>query len=113
LSNGVHMNPQTVHLPGGEPLRAEALQKFREVTAPLLAGLPAQPPAPAAAPAAGPVAQLRAAQTPAAQTPAGQSIAAGPLAAEPPAGGAFSVSPILNESFAWRQSIADLDQPSL
>jgi hypothetical protein len=81
------------------------LQKFREVTAPLLANLPAQP----TAPAAGPVA----AQSLAAQSPAGQSIAAGPLAAEPPAGGVFSVSPILNDSFAWRQSIADLEQPSL
>jgi murein DD-endopeptidase MepM/ murein hydrolase activator NlpD len=110
LSNGVHMNPQTVHLPGGEPLHAEALQKFREVTAPLLANLPAQPTAPAAGPVA---AQSLAAQSLAAQSPAGQSIAAGPLAAEPPAGGVFSVSPILNDSFAWRQSIADLEQPSL
>ncbi len=29
LMNGVHMNPQTVHLPGAEPLRADSLSKFR------------------------------------------------------------------------------------
>jgi murein DD-endopeptidase MepM/ murein hydrolase activator NlpD len=49
LTNGVHRNPQTVQLPGAEPLHAEALQKFRAMAAPLIAGL--QPP-PAAAPAA-------------------------------------------------------------
>ena len=48
LTNGVHRNPQTVKLPGAEPLHAEALQKFREVAAPLIASL--QPPA-ASAPA--------------------------------------------------------------
>ncbi len=63
LTNGVHRNPQTVQLPGAEPLRAQDLQRFRELAAPLLADLaPAQPPAavaavaasPGAAPAAGP-----------------------------------------------------------
>ncbi len=39
LMNGVHKNPQTVQLPGAEPLRAEALQKFRTMAAPLIAGL--------------------------------------------------------------------------
>ena len=39
LMNGVHMNPQTVHLPGAEPLRADALAKFTSAAAPLLSGL--------------------------------------------------------------------------
>jgi murein DD-endopeptidase MepM/ murein hydrolase activator NlpD len=61
LVNGQHKNPQTVQLPGAEPLRADALQKFRELAAPLLADLtppasPAQvataPDRPAAAPPA-------------------------------------------------------------
>jgi murein DD-endopeptidase MepM/ murein hydrolase activator NlpD len=42
LVNGVHKNPQTVQLPGAEPLHAQALQKFLESTAPLLADLPLQ-----------------------------------------------------------------------
>jgi len=42
LTNGVHRNPQTVQLPGAEPLHAEALQRFRALAAPLIAGL--QPP---------------------------------------------------------------------
>jgi murein DD-endopeptidase MepM/ murein hydrolase activator NlpD len=50
LMNGVHKNPQTVKLPGAEPLHAEALQKFREASAPLLASL-SPPPAPAVGPA--------------------------------------------------------------
>jgi hypothetical protein len=56
LTNGVHRNPQTVQLPGAEPLRAQDLQRFRELSAPLLADLaPPQPPAAvaSAAPAAG------------------------------------------------------------
>ena len=63
LTNGVHRNPQTVQLPGAEPLRAQDLQRFRDMAAPLLADLapPPQPaaavaaiaPSPAAAPAAG------------------------------------------------------------
>ena len=46
LINGVHKNPQTVQLPGAEPLRAQMLQAFKERTAPLLAALsaPAAPP---------------------------------------------------------------------
>src|SRR3984893_15937179 len=35
LVNGVHKDPQTVHLPGAEPRHAEMLQKFRHLTAPL------------------------------------------------------------------------------
>jgi murein DD-endopeptidase MepM/ murein hydrolase activator NlpD len=48
LMDGVHKNPQTVHLPGAEPLRADLLQQFKLATAPMLAALdPAPPPAPA------------------------------------------------------------------
>src|SRR5260221_12404747 len=68
LVNGVHKNPQTVQLPGAEPLRADTLQKFRHLTAPLLADL-SLPQAPA--PAAGP---------PAAAAAVGP-LTAGPLAA--------------------------------
>jgi murein DD-endopeptidase MepM/ murein hydrolase activator NlpD len=48
LSNGVHRNPQTLRLPGGDPLPAESLRKFLNQTAPLLAALNA-PQRPAAA----------------------------------------------------------------
>jgi murein DD-endopeptidase MepM/ murein hydrolase activator NlpD len=51
LTNGVHRNPQTVKLPGAEPLHGEALQRFRDMAAPLVAGLQRPAPAPAAAPA--------------------------------------------------------------
>jgi murein DD-endopeptidase MepM/ murein hydrolase activator NlpD len=44
LTNGVHRNPQTVQLPGAEPLHAEALQRFRDLAAPLIAALAPQPP---------------------------------------------------------------------
>ncbi|MGO9424580.1 MAG: peptidoglycan DD-metalloendopeptidase family protein [Steroidobacteraceae bacterium] len=37
LTNGVHRDPQTVHLAGAEPLRAESLDKFRADCAPWLA----------------------------------------------------------------------------
>jgi murein DD-endopeptidase MepM/ murein hydrolase activator NlpD len=50
LTGGVHRNPQTVQLPGAEPLRAQDLHKFREMAAPLLADL--SPPQPAVAVAA-------------------------------------------------------------
>jgi murein DD-endopeptidase MepM/ murein hydrolase activator NlpD len=57
LTGGVHRNPQTVQLPGAEPLRAQDLQKFRELAAPLLADLaPPQPPAAVAAVAVSPAA---------------------------------------------------------
>lgn len=39
LVNGVHENPQTVRLPGAEPLRAAALGEFAREAAPLLADL--------------------------------------------------------------------------
>jgi murein DD-endopeptidase MepM/ murein hydrolase activator NlpD len=41
LMNGVHMNPQTVRLPGAEPLRTDALAKFLGAATPLLADLSA------------------------------------------------------------------------
>ncbi len=73
LVNGVHKNPQTVHLPGAEPLRAEALKRFHDATATLLADLSPR------------------------QAPEG-SAAPGPLAIEPPANGMFSVSSVLDGS---------------
>ncbi len=48
LVDGVHKNPQTVQLPGAEPLRAEALQRFLAAAAPLMARLEPTP-GPAAA----------------------------------------------------------------
>ena len=53
LINGVHKNPQTVQLPGAEPLPADALLKFRTASAPWLAALsaPRTPSAAAAVPA--------------------------------------------------------------
>jgi murein DD-endopeptidase MepM/ murein hydrolase activator NlpD len=83
LVNGVHKNPQTVQLPGAEPLRAEGLQKFRVATAALLADLTAQ----------------RAAPSTAGAPPASGLPAAGPLA-DSPSLGAFSVSSLLNDSSA-------------
>ncbi|HEV7356827.1 MAG TPA: peptidoglycan DD-metalloendopeptidase family protein [Steroidobacteraceae bacterium] len=50
LIGGVHRNPQTVQLPGAEPLRAQELQRFRAAAAPMIAAL--SPPPPAAPPAA-------------------------------------------------------------
>jgi murein DD-endopeptidase MepM/ murein hydrolase activator NlpD len=44
LVNGVHKNPQTVQLPGAEPLRAADLEKFRAQSASLIADLTGPPP---------------------------------------------------------------------
>src|SRR5882757_667622 len=88
LMNGVHMNPQTVRLPGAEPLRADSLIKFRNTATPLLGNLnPAMTagtvasvaPAPAAgpAPSAGPVVT---AATPASVAPAANTAS---IRAEP------------------------------
>lgn len=41
LKNGVHLDPQTVPLPGAEPLHAAALDAFRRTAAPLLGNLAA------------------------------------------------------------------------
>ena len=80
LTSGVHRNPQTVQLPGAEPLRAEDLQRFHELAAPLLSSLsPPQPPAALAAvtPAAGtsPAGTSPAGTAPAGTAPAGTSPA--------------------------------------
>jgi murein DD-endopeptidase MepM/ murein hydrolase activator NlpD len=89
LTNGVHRNPQTVQLPGAEPLRAQDLQRFREMAAPLLADLapPPQPPdavaavtpSPGGAPAAGPAARAPAPIS----APSNSASAVPPGAAEP------------------------------
>jgi murein DD-endopeptidase MepM/ murein hydrolase activator NlpD len=60
LMNGVHMDPQTVRLPGAEPLRAESLGAFRSTAAPLLSRLEA----PASDPAASTTASISAAGAP-------------------------------------------------
>jgi murein DD-endopeptidase MepM/ murein hydrolase activator NlpD len=97
LVNGVHKNPQTVQLPGAEPLRAESLQEFRQLTAPLLAELSPGPSASTAA--AGPL--------------AAGPLAAGPLATGPSPGDQLSYSNILNDSrFERPPSIAIRDQPT-
>ncbi len=49
LSNGVHMDPQTVHLAGAEPLHAEALARFLAAAAPLMGSMSAPAPTMAAA----------------------------------------------------------------
>jgi len=54
----VHKDPQTVHLPGAEPLHADALQKFRSVTAPLVADLSPPAVAPVADAATGPATHI-------------------------------------------------------
>jgi murein DD-endopeptidase MepM/ murein hydrolase activator NlpD len=107
LVNGVHQDPQTVHLAGAEPLHAEALEKFRHLAAPLLADLAPQRAAPGATPvvAAGDGASagapVAAAFAPATATPASAAAAAaaaGPFAGDPPASTVFSVSSVLNDS---------------
>jgi murein DD-endopeptidase MepM/ murein hydrolase activator NlpD len=82
LVNGVHKNPQTVQLAGAEPLRAEALVKFRGTAAPLLADLSPQPAAPSV-----------------------MITASGPLAAAPESpASVFAVSSVLDVS---RSDFAD------
>ena len=78
LTSGVHRNPQTVQLPGAEPLRAQDLQRFRELAEPLLSSLsPPQPPAAVAAIAAPAAGTTTAATTPSGTTPAGTTPVAG------------------------------------
>jgi murein DD-endopeptidase MepM/ murein hydrolase activator NlpD len=93
LVNGVHKDPQTVHLPGAEPLRAAALQKFHSDTAPLLADL--SPPQQSAPGTAAPAVVT-------AGTVPGIVPGGGPLAEEPSAGGVFSVSSVLSDSSSGR-----------
>ena len=86
LVNGVHKNPQTVQLPGAEPLRAQALEKFRGTVAPLLADLSPRQETTASS---GPLATAALS----AGTPA-----SGPVAAESSAGSVFNVSAVLDDS---------------
>src|ERR1700742_1532730 len=71
LTGGVHRNPQTVQLPGAEPLRAQELQRFREVSAPLIAALSPPATTPAATPAAVPAGPAAAPNSPTAPALAG------------------------------------------
>jgi murein DD-endopeptidase MepM/ murein hydrolase activator NlpD len=65
LTGGVHRNPQTVQLPGAEPLRAQDLQRFHDMAAPLLSSLaPPQPPAAVVAVSPSPAAVAAAASAP-------------------------------------------------
>jgi murein DD-endopeptidase MepM/ murein hydrolase activator NlpD len=81
LIDGVHKNPQTVHLPGAEPLRAAALQQFRQNTEPLLAQLT---PAATATAAGATAATATAAGAAAAAAPAAPSaVAAAPAPLAP------------------------------
>jgi len=87
LTNGVHRNPQTVQLPGAEPLRAQDLQIFRDLAAPLLADLaPPQPPQPSAAVAGVAPSPAAAAGTAPTATPATRvaTAPAGPAGAAEP-----------------------------
>src|ERR1700676_3004457 len=85
LVNGEHKNPQTVHLPGAEPLHAQVLENFRLVTAPLLAQLLPVQSAPGAA---GPLAAEAPAGAPAAETPACAFSVSSPLHASTAGSGA-------------------------
>jgi murein DD-endopeptidase MepM/ murein hydrolase activator NlpD len=86
LMNGVHKNPQTVQLPGAEPLRAEALQRFRTMAAPLIAGL-SPPAAPVVTASATSASATSAAATSGAATPGATPAAPTAAAAEPAASG--------------------------
>jgi len=96
LTGGVHRNPQTVQLPGAEPLRAQDLQRFRDMAAPLLSSLspPPQPPAAVAAAAASPGALTTAAPSPDAPgVPAGSPAAPATRVATAPASAAGASEP--------------------
>jgi murein DD-endopeptidase MepM/ murein hydrolase activator NlpD len=83
LMNGVHKNPQTVQLPGAEPLRADALQRFRTMAAPLIAGL-SPPAAPVVTASATSAAATSGAATPGATPAAPTAAAAEPAASVVP-----------------------------
>jgi murein DD-endopeptidase MepM/ murein hydrolase activator NlpD len=91
LTNGVHRNPQTVQLPGADPLSADSLDKFLAASAPLLATLSASQPAGSAVPqtkttAPPPVAAAPAAAPGAAPGSAGAAPGSAPPAASQNAG---------------------------
>jgi murein DD-endopeptidase MepM/ murein hydrolase activator NlpD len=111
LVNGVHKNPQTVQLPGAEPLHAGALQKFLDSTAPLLAVLTPQQSVPNLG-SSGPLAVEPAAAAP--PFAAGHPLArAQPPAAEQGPIAVYKVSSILGDSLPRRQWIVDFDPLSL
>jgi murein DD-endopeptidase MepM/ murein hydrolase activator NlpD len=86
LMGGVHRNPQTVQLPGAEPLRALDLQKFRDAAAPLLADLSSSHPV-------NPVPASVAAAMPggaAAPVPSAANAGSGPVISSAPDSGAKS-----------------------
>jgi murein DD-endopeptidase MepM/ murein hydrolase activator NlpD len=86
LMGGVHRNPQTVQLPGAEPLRALDLQKFRDAAAPLLADLSSSHaviPVPASVAAAMPGGS-------AAPAPSASNAGSGPVVSSAPDSGAKS-----------------------
>jgi murein DD-endopeptidase MepM/ murein hydrolase activator NlpD len=86
LVNGVHRNPQTVQLPGAEPLRADALQKFRSMTAPLFADLTSPAAQTGTLSTAPPLARTATAPIPIAATAAVAAPRATDAVAAPPAG---------------------------
>jgi len=97
LMNGVHMNPQTVRLPGAEPLRTASLSKFHSAAAPLLSSLSGPPVATA------PVA----ATLPAARAAPPAATAAPPAAATAPAATATADAPATPASLRASQSWGD------
>jgi murein DD-endopeptidase MepM/ murein hydrolase activator NlpD len=97
LVNGLHKNPQTVKLPGADPLPVDDLPRFRTQTAPLLAQLP---PVQAAGADTGPLAAGTLAPGPLAAGPLAAGLltngplAPAPLAAGPPAAGLLTNAPL-------------------
>jgi murein DD-endopeptidase MepM/ murein hydrolase activator NlpD len=91
LMNGVHMDPQTVRLPGAEPLRADALTRFRSAALPLLSSL--APPAPTLASpdvAASTASIASTTPAPVAAAPAPAASAAAPRPLSAPTASAFA-----------------------
>jgi murein DD-endopeptidase MepM/ murein hydrolase activator NlpD len=93
LMNGIHMNPQTVHLPGAEPLQADALLRFRAAAVPLLGRLSAPELAPGAAVPIDPAASVAAAIAVAPAITAAPAITVAPAIAAAPA---ISVAPAIS-----------------
>jgi hypothetical protein len=86
LVNGVHKDPQTVKLPGAEPLSADAMSRFRAATAPYVAELAAPSDPPRSQPALGAAGSAPALSAPAASAPspaAAMTNAAVPAARAP------------------------------
>ncbi len=83
LMNGVHMNPQTVRLPGAEPLRADSLAKFQRAAAPLLGDLAAASPQPASDPHSGSGTSMNPTMAAAAETVTGATASANDSRAKP------------------------------